>query len=68
MTCRDTKDLLELERRGGPSRRGAAFMLHLAACHRCGETAKIAGLSSVLLGSMREVIVPGPSFYPRLRS
>lgn len=68
MTCRDTENLLELERRGEvPAGEERAFTLHLEACRRCGETAKIARLSSALLGSLREEVVPGPSFYARLR-
>lgn len=68
MTCRDTENLLELERKGEiPAAEQQALKRHLAACHRCGETAKVARLSSVLLRTLREEIVPGPSFYARLR-
>ena len=68
MTCRDTKYLLELKQRGviSPGEE-QALTFHLAACRRCGETAKVARLSSVLLGTLREEIGPGPSFYARLR-
>jgi hypothetical protein len=68
MTCRDTENLLELERKGEiPPGEQQALKLHLAACRRCGETAKVARLSSVLLGTLRQEIVPGTSFYARLR-
>jgi hypothetical protein len=68
MTCRDTENLLELERiREIPAAEQQALKRHLASCHRCGETAKVARLSSVLLRTLREEIVPGPSFYARLR-
>ena len=68
MTCRDTENLLELERRGEISAtEQQTLKRHLAACHRCRETAKVARLSSVLLGTLREEIGPGPSFYARLR-
>lgn len=68
MTCRDTKSLLELEQRGAISPgEEQALTFHLATCRRCGETAKVARLSSVLLGSLREEFAPGPSFYARLR-
>ena len=68
MTCRDTENLLELERKGEiPPGEQQALKRHLAACHRCRETAKVARLSSVLLGTLREEIGPGPSFYARLR-
>lgn len=68
MTCRDTETLLELERKGDiPPDERQALELHLEACGRCDETARVARLSSVLLGTLREEITPGPSFYPRLR-
>lgn len=68
MTCRDAENLLELERKGeiSPGEQ-QALKLHLAACRRCGETAKVARLSSVLLGTLRQEIMPGTSFYARLR-
>lgn len=68
MICRDLENLLELERRGEiPGAEQQALTLHLSACHRCVETARIARLSWVLLGTLREEFVPGPSFYARLR-
>jgi len=68
MTCRDTENLLELERKGEiPPGEQQALTRHLAACRRCGETAKVARLSSVLLGTLRQEIVPETSFYARLR-
>lgn len=68
MTCHEAKKLLEDEGRGGsPSVEDEALRLHLAACHRCSEAMKVTRLSSVLLGTLREEIEPGPSFYPRLR-
>jgi len=68
MTCRDTKKLLEFEGGGGlPSSEQQALDRHLEACDRCADVARVARLSVVLLGALREEIEPGPSFYPRLR-
>ncbi len=68
MTCREAKKLLEREGwAGNPSVEDEAITLHLAACTCCREAVKVTRLSSVLLGTLREEIEPGPSFYPRLR-
>lgn len=69
MTCRDTKTLLALEGSGSiPPSEQPALDRHLAACDRCAEVAKVARLSVVLLGALREEVEPGPTFYPRLRT
>ena len=69
MTCRDTKKLLELEGRGGlPSSEQQALDRHLEACDRCADVARVARLSVVLLGALREEIAPAPAFYARLRA
>ena len=69
MTCRDTKRLLEFEGRGGlPPSESQAFERHLELCSRCGEAAKVARLSSALLGALREEIAPDRTFYARLRT
>jgi hypothetical protein len=68
MTCRDTENLLELERTGAiPPSEQQELERHLTTCRRCGETAKVTRLSTVLVRSLHEEIVPGPSFYARLR-
>ena len=68
MTCRDTKRLLEVEGRGGlPPGEQQALERHLEACDRCAQAAKVARLSGLLLGTLREERVPGPIFYARLR-
>ena len=70
MTCRDTKKLLELEGRGGglSSSEQQALDRHLVACDRCADVARVARLSVVLLGALREEIAPAPAFYARLRA
>lgn len=69
MTCREAKKLVEREGLvGDPSVEDEALTLHLAACDCCNEAVKVTRLSSVLLGTLREEIEPGPSFYPRLRA
>ena len=69
MTCRDVKQLLKRAgREGHPFTGHDALTLHLKSCPPCGEAMKIAGLSSVLLRTLREEIGPSPTFYPRLRA
>jgi anti-sigma factor RsiW len=69
MTCRDTEKLLELEGRGGlSSSEQQALDRHLEACDRCADVARVARLSVVLLGALREEIAPAPAFYARLRA
>jgi hypothetical protein len=69
MTCRNTENLLELERTGAiPPGEQQDLERHLTACRGCRETAKVTRLSFVLLGALHEEIVPGPSFYARLRA
>lgn len=69
MTCREVKQLLKRE--GWEDRRipeDSALATHLTGCRRCREAARVARLSSVLLGALRDETGPGPSFYPRLRA
>ncbi len=68
MMCRDARTQLDREGRGGLSEaEREALMLHLEGCNRCGEAARVARLSSMLFGALREELAPGPAFYPRLR-
>lgn len=68
MSCREAKRRLGLEGRGAMSPDDRqALGRHLEVCARCGEAAKVARLSSALLGALREEIAPGPTFYARLR-
>ena len=69
MTCHDMKRLLDLEGRGDISAlERQALDSHLEGCTRCAEAAKVARLSSALLGALREEIPPSPTFYARLRA
>lgn len=69
MNCREAKRQLELEGTGGiPTSAQQAFARHLEVCGRCDEAAKVARLSSALLGSLREEMAPDPAFYGRLRT
>ncbi len=69
MTCHEAKKLLKGEGRGGhPSADHDALALHLKSCPPCGETIKLARLSSALLQTLRQETGPGPTFYPRLRA
>ena len=69
MTCHDMKRLLDLEGRGDISAlERQALDSHLEGCTRCAEAAKVARLSSALLGALREEIAPSPAFYARLRA
>ena len=69
MNCREAKRLVELEGRGGvPSSEEQALARHQEVCGRCGEAAKVARLSSALLGSLHEEMAPDPAFYGRLRT
>ena len=68
MTCRDARTQLDREGRGELSEaEREALTLHLEACHRCDEAARVARLSSMLFGALRQEAAPGPAFYPRLR-
>ncbi|WP_337288655.1 hypothetical protein [Candidatus Methylomirabilis sp.] len=69
MTCHEAKKLLKGDgREGHPSPDCDALALHLRSCRRCRKVMQVARLSSVLLGTLREEIRPGPLFYPRLQA
>ncbi len=69
MNCREVKRRLEREGSGAMSPvERQALARHLEVCGRCGEAATVAGLSSALLGALREEIAPDPTFYARLRA
>ncbi len=69
MTCRDARTQLERERRGDLAEaEREALTRHLEGCERCGEVARVARLSSLLLGALRQDLAPGPTFYARLRA
>lgn len=69
MTCDEVRKLLrDKGREGRPSAEHDGLAMHLTSCRRCGEAMQIARLSSALLGTLREEIEPGPSFYPRLHA
>jgi len=69
MTCREARQHLE---RGGMgdalSGEAEGLVHHLALCGRCREASKVARLTRVLFGTLREDLEPGPTFYPRLRA
>lgn len=69
MTCRDARRQLEQEGRHDlPEAEREALTRHLEGCERCGEAARVARLSSLLFGALRQDLAPGPSFYGRLRA